>query len=106
MIDMKNSMKLFFAVLAVIMLGLTASASAADGTANIDLSLLRYTPDPAEPGNYVTLTLTVRNTGTLDAGDVRIRTVPEYPFSLDNGSTVRIENSNSIAIFDILSYKP
>jgi hypothetical protein len=55
--------------------------------------LLDYSPYPAEPGNYVTVTLMVRNTGNSDAGDVRIRIVPQYPFSLDSNPTARISNS-------------
>ena len=61
---------------------------------NIEVSLLKYSPLPAEPGKYVTLTFKVENTGGKDADNVRLKIVPEYPFSLDSNSTVRIETQS------------
>lgn len=68
-------------------------AAAVDSTPNIQLSLLKYSPYPAEPGNYVMLTLKIENLGNADADDVRIKLIPEYPFSVDSESTVTIKNS-------------
>lgn len=62
-------------------------------SSNIQVSLLRYTPFPAEPGSYVTLTFKIENKASGDANDVRIRLSPEYPFSIDNNSVVRVQNS-------------
>ncbi|MFH0949100.1 MAG: COG1361 S-layer family protein [Candidatus Aenigmatarchaeota archaeon] len=67
--------------------------AASDNSPNIKISLLKYTPYPAEPGNYVTLTLKVENTGNGDANVVKLKLVTEYPFSFDSNTTVKIENS-------------
>jgi hypothetical protein len=87
-------MKKILMILPVILL-MVSSISFADttNTPNIRVSVLRYTPFPAEPGGYVTLTLKVENTGTGDTDNVMLKFSPEYPFSMDSNSSVTIENS-------------
>ncbi len=60
---------------------------------NIRTSLLRYDPNPVVPGNYVTFLVQVENNGGADAGDVRLKIVPTYPFSIQGNSYVSISNS-------------
>ena len=62
-------------------------------SADVQVSLLKYLPYPAEPGGYTTLTLEVENRGNADADNVRLKLSPDYPFSLDPNSTVTILNS-------------
>jgi hypothetical protein len=85
--------KKYAIMIPVIVLVVLSAFAAADTTLNIKVSLLKYTPFPAEPGNYVTLTLKVENKGSGDADNVRLKISPEYPFSLDSNSTVKIGNS-------------
>lgn len=69
------------------------NAFAAATSSDVQVSLLKYSPSPAEPGNYLTLTFKVENNGTADSNDVRLKLSPDYPFSLDNNATVYIRNS-------------
>ena len=86
-------MKKYMAVILAIMLISVTAFAQSSNTPNVKVSLLKYTPYPAEPGNYVALTVKVENKGTGDAENVRLKISPEYPFSLDSNSTVKIENS-------------
>ena len=85
-------MKKYVLIVLAVVLGISAISFAQD-TANIRVSLLKYTPYPAESGKYVTLTLKIENTGSVDASDVRLKLTPNYPFSLDGNATVKIKNS-------------
>jgi hypothetical protein len=51
----------------------------------ISITLARYDPYPAQPGSYVNLWISVENQGGVDASNVTVELVPEYPFSLDPG---------------------
>ena len=50
-----------------------------------DIAILesKYDPAPAEPGNYVSLWVSVQNWGNDDLRDVCLRIKPEFPFYLD-----------------------
>ncbi len=50
----------------------------------IDLTLSKYEPFPASPGQVVKVWLLVQNTGDTDAKDVVIQLAPQAPFSLYN----------------------
>jgi len=86
-----------YAVVLSMLIMLSASVFAQSSytapTSNVQVSLLRYTPFPAEPGNYVSLTFEINNVGGGDADNIRLMLTPDYPFSLDNNSTVRVKNS-------------
>ncbi len=62
---------------------LSLNASAADG-ADLEVSILRSEPIPAEIGEYVSVWVKVENLGYAKADDLSIRMVPEYPFSVDS----------------------
>jgi len=51
----------------------------------IGITLARYDPYPAQPGSYVNLWINVENSGAMDATNLTVELVPEYPFSLDPG---------------------
>ncbi len=70
---------------AIILLLLSMPATAAEG-ADLQVSILRYEPIPAEIGEYVTVWVKLENLGYARGDDVKIRMVPEYPFSLDSQS--------------------
>jgi hypothetical protein len=82
-----------YVLLAVLFVVVTTAIVNADTTPTTKVSLMKYSPYPAEPGNYVTLTFKVENTGTGAANNVRLKIMPDYPFSLDSESTVRVGNS-------------
>ncbi|MBC8500819.1 MAG: hypothetical protein ISS25_02075 [Nanoarchaeota archaeon] len=50
-------------------------------------TLMKYEPQPAEPGKYTTVFIKLENTGTGTAQNVILEIDPEYPFSLDPGKT-------------------
>ncbi|MFH0889904.1 MAG: COG1361 S-layer family protein [Candidatus Aenigmatarchaeota archaeon] len=74
--------------------------------ANLNVSALKYTPYPAEPGKYVQVWIDVMNAATEQADNVIVELMPSYPFYLDAG-----ENStrffSKIASFQdlVISYK-
>jgi len=70
---------------AIIFLLLSMPATAAEG-ADLQVSILRYEPIPAEIGEYVTVWVKLENLGYARGDDVKVRMVPEYPFSLDSQS--------------------
>jgi hypothetical protein len=47
--------------------------------------LVSQNPISANPGEYVELLFQVENKGTIDAENVTLELIPEYPFSLDPG---------------------
>jgi len=97
---MKNmKMKLitlkYMTVLCLLSMVVISAAALSDNAPapNIRVSLLKYSPFPAGPGNYLTLTLRIENTGNGDADNVRLKILPDYPFSLDKNSSITILSS-------------
>ena len=70
-------------LLAILIMVLSSCASAAEG-ADLEVSVLRYEPIPAEIGEYVSVWVKVENLGYAKADDLSIRIVPDYPFSVDS----------------------
>ncbi|WP_230375563.1 COG1361 S-layer family protein [Methanolobus vulcani] len=64
-------------------------ASAAEG-ANLEVSILRYEPAPAEIGEYVSVWVKVENLGYAKAEDLSIKIVPDYPFSVDSSANALV----------------
>ncbi len=60
---------------------------------DLSLSISKYDPYPATPGNTVKVWILVQNTGTTDAKNVKIEIVPQTPFSVYNQ-----ESSQTISI--------
>jgi hypothetical protein len=66
--------------------------------------LVSQTPISANPEEYVELLFQVENKGTIDAENVTLELIPEYPFSLDPGvsaiqelGTIKgMQNSNNV----------
>jgi hypothetical protein len=56
---------------------------------NLKASLVNQDPDPVEPGNYVDVRFKLDNEGTEEARDVEVEILPEYPFSLYSGNSLR-----------------
>ncbi|MBI4173194.1 MAG: hypothetical protein HY519_00570 [Candidatus Aenigmarchaeota archaeon] len=98
---MQHAKGLAFASLLILLLGSAMAHAYNSGAASIKVSLLSYSPYPAEPGKHATLTFKVENDGSGDATDVRLKLSPEYPFSLDANATVKVKNSaTSIPVGD------
>ncbi|TGC09691.1 COG1361 S-layer family protein [Methanolobus halotolerans] len=66
-----------------ILLLMSMPAIATEG-ADLQVTILRYEPIPAEIGEYVTVWVKLENLGYARADDVKVRMVPDYPFSLDS----------------------
>ncbi|MDW7730955.1 MAG: COG1361 S-layer family protein [Methanolobus sp.] len=74
---------------AAILFLLCGPAIAAEG-ADLQVSVLRYEPVPAQIGEYVTVWVKIENLGYAKAEDVQVMMVPDYPFSLDSpGNAVK-----------------
>ena len=57
------------------------------GTHHLEVSLLNQQPDPVEPGKYVEVRFNVINSGLEDAKNVVFEIEPEFPFSLNSGTS-------------------
>jgi hypothetical protein len=53
----------------------------------LSLVLVNQDPSSANPGEYVNLLFKIENKGTGDAKNVTLELTPEYPFSLDPGTS-------------------
>ncbi len=62
--------------------------------AYIESTIINQDPYPAQPDNYVDLLFKFENKGGLIVKDFMVEIIPEYPFSLDPGSTGLIEIGN------------
>ncbi len=51
------------------------------------VSMINQIPDPAEPGKYVDLRFKFENNGSSVAENVEAEILPQYPFSLDPGTS-------------------
>ncbi|MFP4523171.1 MAG: COG1361 S-layer family protein [Candidatus Woesearchaeota archaeon] len=63
--------------LTIMLISLPLVSAAVD----IDASVLRYEPLPAQPGQYVTVYVQIQNNGFDDAPDAAIRIEDQFPFS-------------------------
>ena len=82
-INVAASVVLRISLILVLVLSLSFIASAAEG-ADLEVSVLRYEPVPAEIGEYVSVWVKVENLGYAKADDLSIQMVPDYPFSVDS----------------------
>ena len=97
-------MKKLLLILIVAMFGLSIAFAA--GAATLDVSVPRYEPYPAQPGEYVDVWVKIQNVGGEDATNVKITADPKFPFSLD---TSQIATSDLGTIrpgqYELVQYK-
>lgn len=96
-------MKKLFLLLAitVIILGSAAATSAA-----LELTIPRYEPYPAQPGEYVDVWLKVQNIGGSEAKNVVITAENKFPFSLDPSTTAtKVIGSIRAGQYELIKYK-
>ena len=91
-------------VLTALILFLLLALAAAPAEA-LSVKLMKYDPYPANTGEYVTVWIKIENPGLGGPSeDVKLRIVPEYPFSLEPGETGLEEigklSMNDYAMFD------
>ena len=91
-------------VLTVLLLLLLLALAATPAEA-LSIKLMKYDPYPANTGEYVTIWIKIENPGLGGPSeDVKLRVVPEYPFSFEPGETGLEElgklSMNDFAIFD------
>ncbi|MBP1909823.1 COG1361 S-layer family protein [Methanolobus bombayensis] len=84
-----SSFVLRLSLLMALFLSLSFIASAAEG-ADLEVSILRYEPVPAEIGEYVSVWVKVENLGYAKADDLSIQMVPDYPFSVDSSENALV----------------
>jgi len=74
--------------LMILLIALTPinSTAAVSSPNTLDVSVMRYSPSPAEIGQYVDVWIKIENIGTGEAEDVSIEMLPEYPLALDSSS--------------------
>ncbi|MEA1894396.1 MAG: COG1361 S-layer family protein [Euryarchaeota archaeon] len=86
----------------LLLLILTLAAIPAEA---LSVKLMKYDPYPANTGEYLTVWIKLGNPGLgTSSEDVKLRVVPEYPFSLEPGETgleaLGKLSKNDYAIFD------
>lgn len=97
-------MKHTLQALGIVMLLIIASAPAmAADRANLNIALQSYTPVPAQPGSYATLTIKILNDGNAKAPSAAIEFVDNYPFSMDNEASRRVNIGSLDAHSDYLA---
>jgi hypothetical protein len=100
----KQQCRTLRSALAVLVLLAILTALAAPAEA-LSVKLMKYDPYPANTGEYVTVWIKIENPGLGGPSeDVKLRIVPEYPFSLEPGE-IGVEeigklSMNDYAMFD------
>lgn len=64
-----------------------SSGTIVTGISYLKVNLVNQEPSSANPGEYVDLLFKIENRGTSDAENVALTLIPEYPFSLDPGTS-------------------
>ena len=77
-------------IIAIVMLLVLALSVSAAGGPMVKAQILRYEPTPAEQGNTADIWISLNNEGTT-AKNVKVRFVPEYPFSLPLGQPIMVD---------------
>lgn len=77
---------LVYISLMILLIALTPinSTAAVSSPNTLDVSVMRYSPSPAEIGQYVDVWIKIENIGSGEAEDVSIEMLPEYPLALDS----------------------
>ena len=76
---MKKEKYIFFGILFMLGILLLPNVNAA---ASLKVSLSKFEPNPAAPGQTVKIWLLVENTGDEDAKNINVNVVPDFPFSI------------------------
>ncbi|MDD5182171.1 MAG: COG1361 S-layer family protein [Candidatus Nanoarchaeia archaeon] len=85
---------------------LVLSIASAAGIATLDISVPRYEPYPAQPGEYADVWVKIENVGGEDATNVKITADPKFPFSLDSGE-IALKELGTIRAgqYELVQYK-
>jgi hypothetical protein len=68
-------------------------------SSQLDFSILRYEPMPAEPGKFVTIYVKVENMGLSDSNEISVTFVDTYPFKIVNEED-RVKTVGSLGVSD------
>jgi hypothetical protein len=79
-----NNMLMIFVIL---LIGLLAQAAYVSADSALSVSVSKYEPYPASPGQTVKVWLLVQNTGSDAAKDITVTLLPQYPFTLYGDTT-------------------
>ncbi|MGM5481369.1 MAG: COG1361 S-layer family protein [Nanobdellota archaeon] len=77
---MKGKLMLLTLVLALTLM--TMPMVQAQDNAQLTVDMLKYEPMPAQPGQYVTVTLELENLGNEEADNAAIEVVDQFPFTI------------------------
>jgi hypothetical protein len=69
----------------LLVLVLAFNTAKADNPPEINITLTRYDPYPAQPGSYLDVWVETDNLGLGDASNLTVEVVPSYPFSIEPG---------------------
>jgi hypothetical protein len=76
--------------------GTTTSSTVITGMSYLKTTFINQDPYPADPGSYVNILFQIENIGTESAENTTVELMPQYPFSLDTG-TSSVTNIGTIA---------
>ncbi len=79
-------------VLIVLFLSMVASVSAAtysSDRARVEITLVNQMPDPVEPGDTAEVRFRIENTGAEAIDNLKFEIMPEFPFTLYEGNTIK-----------------
>lgn len=82
-------------IVLVVTMGLLAVQAVAASNPRLDASLLSYTPVPAEPGSFITVTIKIENEGDASTPNAAVEFVDNYPFTVQNEKLKRIGSLNA-----------
>lgn len=88
-----RGIKYFFITLLmfIFLIDFTLAASfVAEGSCNLNVSLVNQDPYPAIPGEYVEVLFQVSGLSNLNCKGGSLELVPSYPFSLDSNDSIRL----------------
>jgi hypothetical protein len=98
--------RVMLVILMVFLVSLSIVNAAAVTVPDFQITLEDQSPDPAEPGEVVTLELKIENDGAQSDNDVIISIDPDYPFSLyDDESEQNIGNMQNGEVINSVEFR-
>ena len=91
----KNLVLFSFFIIFLLFLNINLASSEKDDPCELSVSLVNQDPYPATPNNYVNLLFQVNGVDNSECKGARFDLNLEYPFSIDDGTTLKILNSTT-----------
>ncbi|MGM5479875.1 MAG: COG1361 S-layer family protein [Nanobdellota archaeon] len=78
---MNKTLPLFLGILLILTTASVSLVSGETDSSQLQVDILKFEPKPARPGQYVTVTVELKNTGNENAKDAVMKVVDQYPFT-------------------------